>query len=102
MPDLKLAKLPDRTPIKIAITVTPEFNRMLQAYAELYRERYGEIEPVQLLIPAMLESFLKSDLAFSKAWRERGRESPPRATEASSHPVRARHQEATEPPTTSG
>jgi hypothetical protein len=74
MPDLKLAKLPDRTPVKIGINVTPALNRMLQAYAELYRERYGEAETVPVLIPAMLESFLKSDVAFSKAWRERGRD----------------------------
>lgn len=101
MPGLKLAKLPDRTPVKIAITVTPELNRMLQAYADLYRERYGEAEPVQVLIPAMLESFLKSDVAFSKAWKERGRGDTASKTELTPQSVRARHREAPDPPATS-
>ena len=42
MSDLKLAKLPDRTPVKIRITVSPDLNKALHAYAELYRETYGE------------------------------------------------------------
>ncbi|WP_316979534.1 DUF2274 domain-containing protein [Shumkonia mesophila] len=71
MPDLKLAKLPDRAPAKITVTVTPELNRALQAYAELYRETYGEAEPVAELIPYMLESFLAADRGFTKAQRER-------------------------------
>ncbi|MDE2166792.1 MAG: DUF2274 domain-containing protein [Alphaproteobacteria bacterium] len=101
MPEIKLAKLPDRTPVKIAIIITPELNRMLQAYAGLYRERYGEAEPVQLLIPAMIESFLKSDIAFGKTWKERGRDAAaPNAGSRSQ--TRARHREATELPTTSG
>lgn len=71
MPDLKLSKLPDRTPVKITITVAPELNTALQAYAELYRETYGEAEPVAALIPYMLESFLATDRGFAKARRER-------------------------------
>tara|TARA_B100000614_G_scaffold166214_1_gene148051 strand:+ start:31 stop:282 length:252 start_codon:yes stop_codon:yes gene_type:complete len=71
MPDLRLSKLPDRTPVKITITVTPELNKALQAYAELYRETYGEAEPVAALIPYMLESFLATDRGFAKARRER-------------------------------
>lgn len=49
MPDLKLSNLPDRTPVKITITVPPELNAALQAYAELYREAHGEAEPVTLI-----------------------------------------------------
>jgi len=71
MPDLKLSKLPDRTPVKITITVAPELNAALQAYAEVYRETYGEAEPVATLIPYMLESFLAADRGFTKARRER-------------------------------
>ena len=66
MIDLKLAKLPDRTPVKITITVS----KALQAYAELYRETYGEAEPEAELIPYMLESFLGADRGFTKARRE--------------------------------
>jgi len=29
MPDLKLSKLPDRTPVKITITIAPELNAAL-------------------------------------------------------------------------
>lgn len=71
MPELKLSKLPDRAPVKITISVAPELNRALQAYAELYRETYGEAEPVAALIPYMLESFLAADRGFAKARRGR-------------------------------
>jgi len=70
MPDLKLNKLPDRTPVKITITVTPDLNRALHAYAGLYRETYGEGEPVPELIPYMLEGFLENDRGFAKARKE--------------------------------
>ena len=69
MPDLKLSKLPDRTPVKIAITVSPALHQALQAYAELYRETYGSAEPVPELIPYMLESFLAADRGFARARR---------------------------------
>ncbi|MBY0511868.1 MAG: DUF2274 domain-containing protein [Rhodospirillaceae bacterium] len=68
MPELKLAKLPDRTPVKITVTVSPELNRDLQAYAEAYSEAYqSEVEPVSELIPYMLQDFLRSDRSFTKA-----------------------------------
>jgi hypothetical protein len=69
MPDLRLAKLPDRTPVKITITVKPDLNTALQTYAELYRETYGEGETVAELIPYMLQGFLESDRGFQKARR---------------------------------
>ena len=71
MADLKLSKLPDRTPVKITIKVPPDLNRALGAYAELYREAYGEAEPLQELIPAMLASFLENDRAFILHRRKR-------------------------------
>lgn len=66
MPDLKLAKLPDRTPVKLAITVTPDLHRALSDYAALYAEAYGRDEPVTELIPAMLAAFLDSDRSFAR------------------------------------
>jgi hypothetical protein len=71
MPDLKLSKLPDRKPVKINITVSPQLNKALQTYAELYRQTYGEAESVAALIPYMLESFLAADRGFAKAQRPR-------------------------------
>jgi hypothetical protein len=67
MPDLKLAKLPDRTPIKLAITITPDLHEALQAYAALYASAYGREEPVVELVPAMLTAFLDGDRAFARA-----------------------------------
>ena len=64
---LKLAKLPDRTPVKIAITVTPDLARALGDYAALYNRAYADKAEVVDLIPAMLETFLASDRGFAKA-----------------------------------
>lgn len=67
MPDLKLAKLPDRKPVKLAILITPDLHQRLQDYAALYAETYGQKEAVTDLIPAMLASFLDGDCSFAKA-----------------------------------
>lgn len=66
MPDLKLARLPERTPVKITLTLPPELHQGLQAYAALYAEAYGSEETIADLVPAMLANFLDSDRAFSK------------------------------------
>lgn len=70
MVDLKLARIPDRTPVKITITVLPDLHQALQDYARIYAETYGRDEPVSELVPAILSAFLDSDRAFAKA-RER-------------------------------
>ena len=67
MTDLKLAKLPDRTPIKLTVAVLPELHAKLEGYAQLYAEAYGASEPIAELIPAMLNAFLDSDRAFTRA-----------------------------------
>lgn len=67
MADLRLAKLPDRTPVKITITISPALAQALAAYADMYRETYGQAEPVQELIPAMLANFLESDRHFLRS-----------------------------------
>lgn len=66
MPELKLAKLPDRTPVKLAITVTPDLHQLLQQYAALYAEAYGREESVIELVPAILVAFLDADRSFQK------------------------------------
>ena len=70
MPELKLAKLPERAPVKITIAVSPELNKVLEAYADAYRETYGEAEEVRELIPFMLEGFLASDRGFAKSRKD--------------------------------
>jgi len=64
MPDLKLAQLPDRTPVKLTISVMPDLHQALGEYAALYAQTYGREEPVADLIPAMLAAFLESDRVF--------------------------------------
>jgi hypothetical protein len=64
MKPLALPKLPDRNPVKRTIVCEPELNRALEEYALLYRETYGEAEPVDTLIPFMLSAFLARDRAF--------------------------------------
>jgi hypothetical protein len=78
---LKLAKLPDRTPVKIVITASPALNRDLAAYAEVYRQAYGSAESVGDLIPFMLEAFLAGDRGFAQARKAEMPASPdPRRT----------------------
>jgi hypothetical protein len=72
MAGLKLAKLPDRTLVKMTISVPPGLNRSLIAYAEAYRNTYQAPEKISDLIPAMLESFLASDRGFIKARKGAG------------------------------
>jgi hypothetical protein len=70
MPELKLAKLPDRMPVKMTITVQPDLAKALREYAAVYRATYGEAESVEELVPFMLASFLEGDRGFAKARKE--------------------------------
>ena len=75
MPELKLGKLPDRTPVKISFAASPELNQALRDYAAVYRAAYGQGEAVEELVPFMLEAFLEGDRGFAKA-RKEGIEEP--------------------------
>jgi len=74
MAELKLAQLPDRTPIKISISVMPDLNQALADYAALYALTYGREEPISELIPAMLAAFLESDRTFFRTRTTKARE----------------------------
>jgi hypothetical protein len=93
---LKLAKLPDRTPVRIILTVSPDLNRALTAYAEAYRQAYGTAESVAELIPFMLDAFLAGDRDFAKA--RKGGVEPPGPAKAPKVSGRNRQAPATEPP----
>ena len=71
---LKLAKLPERTPVKLTISMQPDLSQALSEYADVYREQYGQSESVANLIPHMLRAFLDSDRGFAKT-RQSGRTS---------------------------
>ena len=66
-PSLRIAKLPDLTPVKMTIHVEPDLHRMLGDYARIYNERYDETIKPSVLIPSMLVTFLASDNGFKKA-----------------------------------
>jgi hypothetical protein len=69
MPDIKLPRLPDRTPVKLTISVSPDLHQALTDYAALYAEAYGQAEPIHELVPAMLAAFLESDRALGRRRR---------------------------------
>jgi hypothetical protein len=73
MPELKLQKLPERTPIKLSIVITPQLNDDLSLYAQLYANTYGKEEAAVDLVPAMLAAFLESDRTFVKGRASRSR-----------------------------
>jgi hypothetical protein len=67
MADLKLPKLPDRTPVKLTIQIMPDLKAGLDDYAAVYEATYGQAESIVDLIPAMLAAFLAGDRSFLKA-----------------------------------
>jgi hypothetical protein len=96
--ELKLAKLPDRIPVKITISVKPDLHTMLRCYAEFYRQSYGEEESISELIPYMLQTFMDADRGFAKSLKNGG------AIEddhASSSPLRRSHEVASNSETSS-
>lgn len=67
---LKLAKLPDRTPVKITLSLMPDLARSLSDYAAIYNRTYDDKAEMAELIPAMLDAFLSSDRVFAKALKD--------------------------------
>lgn len=67
MSDIKLPKLPDRTPVKVTISIPPDIYSQLGEYLARYRTTYDD-EGASLgdLVPAMLEAFLQGDKAFQR------------------------------------
>ncbi|MEH2535115.1 hypothetical protein V1277_005588 [Bradyrhizobium sp. AZCC 1588] len=70
---MKLAKLPDRMPVKISVVLAPSLAKRLREYADFYAETYGSKEEVGELIPFMLEAFLEADPDFRRNSRLGGR-----------------------------
>jgi len=66
MTDLKLLKLPDRTPVKLVVALPPDLFKNLEDYRTIYNERYNANEPLSELVPPMLDTFLSADKEFAK------------------------------------
>ncbi|WP_077147668.1 DUF2274 domain-containing protein [Sphingopyxis sp. KK2] len=66
MPDLKLAKIPDRKPVKLQIEILPDLEAALADYAAAYAKAYNVHEKPAALIPYMLSSFIDGDREFAK------------------------------------
>ena len=64
---LRLGQLPDRTPVKLTVSVDPDLASALTDYAAIYAETYGAEEKPETLVPAMLDMFLSSDAGFKRA-----------------------------------
>ena len=67
MAELKLARLPDRTPVKHGISILPDLHQDLVDYAAHYARAYGTDVQITELIPAMLASFIESDRGFLRS-----------------------------------
>ncbi|AAK24650.1 hypothetical protein CC_2684 [Caulobacter vibrioides CB15] len=67
MAELKLGKLPNRTPVKLTLSIMPDIEDALLDYVAIYNTRRGvEATPADLGA-AMLEQFLANDREFIAA-----------------------------------
>ena len=66
---LKLGRLPSTEVVKMTIAMSVELKAMLDRYAQMHAEASGEKNDLLRLIPYMLEAFMTSDRAFTRANR---------------------------------
>ncbi len=70
MTKLKLDALADDKPVKVSLELPAVVHRDLIAYAEALSRAHGQatIDPIKLIAP-MIQRFMATDRAFSKAKR---------------------------------
>ena len=84
---LNLPQLPERKPVKVTCSLSPELRDLLLAYATLYEETYGVKESVENMIPFIVAHFLEKDRHFQKSLKAQASSprkpatSPPTKTE---------------------
>lgn len=66
-PTLRIAKLPNLTPVKLTVSLEPEVHQMLEDYARVYGDSYGETVKPAELVPSMISGFLATDNGFKRA-----------------------------------
>jgi len=64
---LRIAKLPDLRPVRMTVSLDREVHEMLEDYARIYGESYGETVKPAELIPSMIAGFLATDIGFKRA-----------------------------------
>jgi len=71
MTRLKLAPLADEKPVRVSLELSASLYRQLSAYAAALARESGQPinEPTKLIAP-MLERFMATDRAFTKARRD--------------------------------
>jgi hypothetical protein len=71
MTRLKLAPLADEKPVRVSLELSASLYRQLSAYAAALAQESGQPinEPTKLIAP-MLERFMATDRAFTKARRD--------------------------------
>ena len=67
---LRLPELPDHTPSKLTILLTPDQRAALQDYATIYEATYGKRVDPERLAPEMIDAFLNGDAGFRRARKE--------------------------------
>jgi hypothetical protein len=70
---MKLAKLPERTRMRLIVQVSADLQDRLTAYAELYEKTYCNREEIAALVPFMIEAFLDDDKSFGKPAKKSNR-----------------------------
>ena len=66
-PKLRIGKLPNLTPVKLTVSLEPEVHQMLEDYARIYGDSYGETVKPAELVPSMIAGFLATDNGFKRA-----------------------------------
>ena len=66
---LRLGPLPKTEPVKLTVTLSAELKAMLDRYAALHAQTYGERVDAAALVPYMLEAFMARDRGFRRGLR---------------------------------
>ncbi|MEO0883021.1 MAG: DUF2274 domain-containing protein [Pseudomonadota bacterium] len=69
---LKIGPIPDQTPVKLSVPLTPDLKADLDDYTRAYRLAYGADVKVADIIPTMLRTFIDSDAGFKRARKRIG------------------------------
>lgn len=80
MTTLRLGPLPKTEAVKLTVTVTTELKQLLDGYAELHSQTWGETVDATALILHRLEAFMARDRGFRHQARGKAlRQSDPSA-----------------------